>query len=108
MDRRQVCVANVRYHKPGGGKSANNLLRYLTYRESRDEKARHVAGRERWTDYGMGGSVGEIVQRCIEELNARFLDKPFQPGELRQVVRDELNSRPATSVARGADRKSGR
>jgi hypothetical protein len=36
----------------------------LTYRESRDEAARHVAGRERWVDHGMGGSVGEIVQRC--------------------------------------------
>jgi hypothetical protein len=39
-------------------------LRYLTYRESRDEAARHVTGRERWTDHGMGGSVGEIAQRC--------------------------------------------
>jgi hypothetical protein len=39
-------------------------LRYLTYRESWDEAARHVAGRERWVDHGMGGSVGEIVQRC--------------------------------------------
>lgn len=61
-----MCVANVQYKKPStdGAKQSKNLLRYLTYRESRDEKARHVAGRERWVDHGMGGSVGEIVQRC--------------------------------------------
>jgi hypothetical protein len=66
MDRKQMCVANVQYKKPSadGAKQSKNLLRYLTYRESRDEKARHVAGRERWVNHGMGGSVGEIAQRC--------------------------------------------
>ncbi len=66
MDRKQMCVANVQYKKPSsdGAKQSKNLLRYLTYRESRDEKARHVAGRERWTDHGMGGSVAEIAQHC--------------------------------------------
>jgi len=66
MDRKQMCVANVQYKKPSadGAKQSKNLLRYLTYRESRDEAARHVTGRERWVDHGMGGSVGEIVQRC--------------------------------------------
>ena len=38
---------------------------------------------------------GEIVQRCLEELNATFLDKPFQPAALRQVVRDALKASPA-------------
>ncbi len=66
MDRKQMCVANVQYKKPSadGAKQSKNLLRYLTYRESRDEAARHVAGRERWVDQGMGGSVAEIAQRC--------------------------------------------
>ncbi|MEO8613483.1 MAG: hypothetical protein ABI690_36680 [Chloroflexota bacterium] len=66
MDRKQMCVANVQYKKPSddGAKQSKNLLRYLTYRESRDEAARHVAGRERWTDYGMGGSVADIAQHC--------------------------------------------
>lgn len=66
MDRKQMCVANVQYKKPSadGSKQSKNLLRYLTYRESRDEKARHVAGRDRWVDHGMGGSVAEIAQRC--------------------------------------------
>jgi hypothetical protein len=66
MDRKQMCVANVQYKKPSddGAKQSKNLLRYLTYRESRDEKARHVTGRERWIDHGMGGSVAEIARRC--------------------------------------------
>jgi hypothetical protein len=66
MDRKQMCIANVQYKKPSedGAKQSKNLLRYLTYRESRDEAARHVAGRERWVDRGMGGSVAEIAQRC--------------------------------------------
>ncbi|PJF23856.1 MAG: hypothetical protein CUN53_20775, partial [Phototrophicales bacterium] len=61
-----MCVANLQYKKPSddGAKQSKNLLRYLTYRESRDEAARHVTGRERWTDHGMGGSVSEIAQRC--------------------------------------------
>jgi hypothetical protein len=66
MDSKQMCIANVQYKKPSadGAKQSKNLLRYLTYRESRDEAARHVAGRERWVDHGMGGSVAEIAQRC--------------------------------------------
>jgi hypothetical protein len=66
MDRKQMCVANVQYKKPSadGVKQSKNLLRYLTYRESRDEAAQHVAGRERWVDHGMGGSVAEIAQHC--------------------------------------------
>ena len=60
-----MCVANVQYKKPTANeaKRAKGLLRYLTYRESRDEGARY-AGRERWEDHGMGGSVAEIASRC--------------------------------------------
>jgi len=66
MDRKQMCVANVQYKKPSpdGAKQAKNLLKYLTYRESREEKAKHVAGRERWIYHGMGGSVAEIAKQC--------------------------------------------
>ncbi|MDX2139374.1 MAG: hypothetical protein SF123_14920 [Chloroflexota bacterium] len=74
MDSKQMCVANVQYKKPSadGAKQSKNLLRYLTYRESRDEAARHVAGRERWVDHGMGGSVAEIAQRC-DELKSEYV-----------------------------------
>ncbi len=66
MNRKQLCVANVRYKQPStdGAKQSKNLLRYLTYRESRDEAARYATGRERWVDQGMGGSVAKIAQRC--------------------------------------------
>jgi len=52
MDRRQMCVANVQYKKPTANeaKRAQGLLRYLTYRDSRDEAARYAAGRERWEE----------------------------------------------------------
>jgi CheY-like chemotaxis protein len=43
---------------------------------------------------------GEIVQRCISELNATFLDKPFQPAQLRKVVRDMLGA-PGHSAQSG-------
>jgi len=74
MDRKQMCVANVQYKKPStdGAKQSKNLLRYLTYRESRDEAARHVAGRERWVDHGMGGSVAEIAQ-CCDDLKSEHV-----------------------------------
>jgi CheY-like chemotaxis protein len=37
-----------------------------------------------------GWVEGEIVQRCVSELNAAFLDKPFQPAKLRQIVKEML------------------
>lgn len=74
MDRKQMCVSNVQYKKPSadGAKQSKNLLRYLTYRESRDEAARHVVGRERWTDHGMGSSVAEIAQ-CCDDLKSEHV-----------------------------------
>jgi hypothetical protein len=74
MDRRQMCIANVQYKKPSHdeAKRTKGLLRYLTYRESRDEAARYAAGRERWSDHGMGGSVAEIARRC-EALQSKHV-----------------------------------
>ena len=66
MDRKQMCVSNVKYRKPTQreGKRMGNLLKYLTYRESRTERARQSGGKARWLDQGMGGSVVEIADRC--------------------------------------------
>lgn len=66
MDRKQLCVANVQYKKPSadGAKQSKNLLRYLTYRESRDEASRYATGKDRWHDHGMGGSVADIAAHC--------------------------------------------
>jgi two-component system, cell cycle sensor histidine kinase and response regulator CckA len=41
---------------------------------------------------------GEIVQRCLSELNAMFLDKPFQPATLRKLVREALSSQPSPTA----------
>ncbi len=66
MDRRQMCVSILRYKRPTAdeGKRMKQLLGYLTYRDSRDQGVKLVAGQERWVDHGMGGSVAEIAQRC--------------------------------------------
>jgi hypothetical protein len=74
MDRKRMCVANVQYKKPSadGAKGSKNLLRYLTYRESRYEAARYVAGQERWVDHGMGQSVKAIAERC-EDLKSEHV-----------------------------------
>jgi FixJ family two-component response regulator len=40
---------------------------------------------------------GDIVQRCVADLKAGFLDKPFQPCELRDRVRQTLA--PSTASA---------
>jgi hypothetical protein len=61
-----MCVANLRYRRPlgEGGKKMKALLGYLTYRDSRHEGAKLVAGKERWVDRGMGKSVQQIAERC--------------------------------------------
>jgi CheY-like chemotaxis protein len=60
--------------------------------------------RERYPDLKIvlmtGYIEGEIVQRCLSELGAAFLDKPFAPATLRQLVRDTLQLSSATD-ARG-------
>ena len=40
-----------------------------------------------------GWVEGEIVQRCVSELGAAFLDKPFVPAKLRELVRELLASK---------------
>ena len=35
---------------------------------------------------------GDIVQRCINELGASFIDKPFQPNELLTRVQQTIDS----------------
>jgi hypothetical protein len=66
MDRKQLCVANLRYKRPSPDEARRmrNLLGYLTYRDSRDQGVKMVSGVERWTNRGMGGSVAEIARRC--------------------------------------------
>lgn len=68
MNRSQMCVANVKYKQPSadGERQARNLLKYLTYRDSRDDYVPQKIGRERWVDHGLGGSVAEIAERCGE------------------------------------------
>ncbi len=68
MKRSQMCVANVQYKQPSadGVKQTRNLLKYLTYRDSRDDSVQQRSGRERWVDHGMGKSVAEIAQHCAD------------------------------------------
>ena len=51
--------------------------------------------RERWPDlkvlFMTGYVEGEIVQRCVEELGAEFLDKPFTPSTMRRKVRELIS-----------------
>ena len=47
-----------------------------------------------------GWVEGEIVQRSVSELGAAFLDKPFAPAKLRQMVRDMF---PAKTGAASGD-----
>ena len=66
MDRKQMCIANLTYKKPTSNeqKRMKNLLKYLTYRDSRDKYVPQVTSMERWVDHGMGNSIHEIAQRC--------------------------------------------
>ena len=66
MDRKQMCIANVAYKKATAddSKRTKNLLRYLTYRDGRDDHIKQVSGMERWVDHGLGGSVAEIARTC--------------------------------------------
>ncbi len=66
MDRKQMCVTNVKYKKPtqNEARRMKNLLKYLTYRDSRDDYVPQVSGVERWVDRGMGHTVKQIAENC--------------------------------------------
>ncbi|MCC7208152.1 MAG: hypothetical protein IT323_12660 [Anaerolineae bacterium] len=74
MDRKQMCVANVRYKRPTAdeAKRMKNLLGYLTYRDSRDQGAKMVVGQDRWVDRGLGKSVADIAHRC-DDLRSKHV-----------------------------------
>lgn len=66
MDRKQMCIANLTYKKPTMNEQnrMKNLLKYLTYRDSRDDYVPQTADMERWVNRGMGQSATEITDRC--------------------------------------------
>ena len=66
MDCKQMCIANLSYKKPtmNEQKRMKNLLKYLTYRDSRDDYVPQVTGIERWVNRGMGENINDIVDRC--------------------------------------------
>jgi hypothetical protein len=61
-----MCIANLTYKKPTNNeqKRMKSLLKYLTYRDSRDKYVPQVAGMERWANRGMGHSATEVADRC--------------------------------------------
>ncbi|NDJ78768.1 MAG: hypothetical protein GYB65_21160 [Chloroflexi bacterium] len=75
MDPKQMCVANVKYKKPtpDDTKRTKGLLRYLTYRDSRDGHIKQTGGRERWVDHGLGSTVGEIADTCEQYRSEHVL-----------------------------------
>jgi hypothetical protein len=66
MDRKQMCISNLTYKKPTRNeqKRMKNLLKYLTYRDSRDKYVPQVTGMERWVNRGMGKFASEVADRC--------------------------------------------
>jgi hypothetical protein len=75
MDHKQMCVANVKYKKStaSDSKKAKGLLRYLTYRDSRDGHIKQVGGRQRWMDHGLGSTVGQIADTCEQHRGEHVL-----------------------------------
>ena len=61
-----MCIANVRYKRPTQNeqKRMKNMLKYLTYRDGRDEHIKQVSGKERWIDHGLGALVTQIADNC--------------------------------------------
>lgn len=64
MNAKQMCVANLSYKNPSDSDSAGSLMRYLTFREGRDEQARQIEGEDRWIDKGMGNRIAEVIRQC--------------------------------------------
>jgi hypothetical protein len=95
MDRKQMCVTNVKYKKPtqNEARRMKNLLGYLTYRDSRDDYVPQVSGVERWVDRGMGHSVKQIADRCESYQSDHVLLFSLvvnpNPDLIRMVPHDE-------------------
>jgi len=95
MDRKQMCVTNVKYKKPtqNEARRMKNLLGYLTYRDSRDDYVAQVSGVERGVDRGMGHSVKQIADHCESYQSEHVLLFSLvvnpNPDLIRMVPHDE-------------------
>jgi len=75
VDRKQMCVANLKYKKPTQNETrrVKNLIKYLTYRDSRDDYVPQGTGKERWVDRGMGHTVAQIARSCEDYQSEHVL-----------------------------------
>jgi len=99
MDRKQMCVSNVKYKKPtqNEAKRMKNLLGYLAYRDSRDDyvpqrffppsamrPALHLAG-----TYGSGKSE---LAALMSSFYGRF-DRDSPPAQWGEAARSRHTAR---------------
>jgi len=66
MDRKLSVVANVRYQssKGKGASKLKGLLRYVQYRDNRDDHSPQRDRAERWVDHGLGSNFQTIAANC--------------------------------------------
>jgi hypothetical protein len=77
-----TCYTDWKFIRTGNYDKAKGLLKYLTYREDRDNQVRRLGGPDRWVDCGLGRNWREIIDNVSELQSQRVL---MQIAQLEEV-----------------------
>ena len=68
-----TCYTDWKFIRAGNYHKAKGLLKYLTYREDRDNEVRRPGGPDRWVDCGLGSNWREIIDNLSELQSQKVL-----------------------------------
>ena len=68
-----TCYTDWKFIRAGSYGKAKGLLKYLTYREDRDNHVRRPGGPDRWVDCGLGRNWREIIDNVSELQSQQVL-----------------------------------
>lgn len=68
-----TCYTDWKFIRAGNYSKAKGLLKYLTYREDRDNHVFRPGGRGRWVDCGLGRNWREIIDNVSELQSQKVL-----------------------------------
>jgi hypothetical protein len=88
-----TCYTDWKFIRAGNYDKAKGLLKYLTYREDRDNEVRRPGGPDRWVDCGLGSNWREIIDNLSELQSQKVLLRSLiiRPPQEQMVQLEEID-----------------
>jgi len=88
-----TCYTDWKFIRAGNYDKAKGLLKYLTYREDRDNDVPRPGGPDRWVDCGLGSSWREIIDNLSELQSQKVLMRSLiiRPPQEQMVQLEKID-----------------